>query len=117
MSITIEDVEVYLTLKPRLASSLSDFSTLSKSKPDAAINRFKLGFVNELLAKLNALIGVVHKPLDDFEVFSDEELPSNSDVVYVLSQYSTALTAWRSANVRKDGTYTYWDIEGKYIRV
>ena len=56
------------------------------------------------------------KPFPDFETFDEDELPTNSDVMIVLSQYLNALESWRSAHIKKKpGSYNdwIWDVEGK----
>lgn len=72
-----------------------EVSVLSKSKPDNPLNAFKLKFINEKLNEANVILTGNYRPLKDFTVFEDASLPTNSDVVMVLSQYLARLKAWR----------------------
>ena len=53
-----------------------------------------------------------HKPFTDFDIFDEDSLPTNSDVVLILSQYLDTLEGWRSDNVFKDGYSWYWKLGG-----
>lgn len=46
----------------------------------------KLKYVNKTLEAANDVLGD-DKPYDDFEKFSEEDLPTNSDVLMILSLY------------------------------
>ena len=63
-----------------------EFKTLSSKKPNDVLNEFKVKYVNKSLKAANELLGE-DKPYEDFESFSDEELPTNSDVLMMLSLY------------------------------
>ncbi len=76
----------------------NEVSVLSKNKPDNPINKFKLKLINEKLNEANALLTGGYKPFKDFTVFNEEDLPSNSDVVMILSQYLDSLKAWQRAH-------------------
>ena len=110
-----KDVDIFEKIKAQIAQLHSEVSLLSKGKPDNLINKFKLKFINEKLAEGNVILTGEFKPFKDFNVFEDAELPSNSDVVLVLSQYLDGLEAWRCANIRYshvDGNW-YWKLEDK----
>ena len=63
-----------------------EFGILSGKKPNDPINVFKLKYVNKALEAANDVLGD-DKPYDDFEKFSEEDLPTNSDVLMILSLY------------------------------
>jgi hypothetical protein len=75
-----------------------EMSVLSKSKPDNPLNAFKLKFINDKLTEANSVLVGDYQPLKGFTVFDDTALPTNSDVVFVLSQYLNRLKAWRRDN-------------------
>jgi len=71
---------------------------LSKTRQDPteglqAVNAFgvcgwiKLGMINKVIASANDVLGSDYRPFQDFEAFDVDELPSNSDVVFVIAQY------------------------------
>ena len=94
-----KDVDFFEKVRAQLQQLQTEVSALSKSKPDNPINKFKLGFINEKLGEANTILTGEFKPFKDFTVFNADELPSNSDVVMVLSQYLDCLEALRSAHV------------------
>jgi hypothetical protein len=68
------------------------FSILSKQKPHDPVNAFKLRFVNVLLEQANSELVDQYRPFRDFSLFDSESLPTNSDVLLILSQYIKCLT-------------------------
>lgn len=63
-----------------------EFQALSSKKPNDPLNNFKVKYVNRTLADANRVLGE-DKPYKDFDQFCDEELPTNSDVLMMLSLY------------------------------
>ena len=90
--------EVVEKLIAQIEGFYGEMSVLSKSKPDNPLNAFKLKFINDKLIEANRVLVGEYQPLKGFTVFDDATLPTNSDVVMVLSQYLTRLKAWRRAN-------------------
>lgn len=63
-----------------------EFKALSSKKPNDVLNEFKVKYVNKSLKAANELLRE-DKPYEDFESFNDENLPTNSDVLMMLSLY------------------------------
>lgn len=70
----------------QMRTLLHEFRILSGKKPNDPINVFKLKYINKTLDAANDVLGD-DKPYDDFENFSEEDLPTNSDVLMILSLY------------------------------
>jgi hypothetical protein len=104
------DVDAFYKLRSQLEKMSEEIGELSKKKPDGPINKFKLGFINEQLGVANGLLEEAHyRPFKNFVQFDDDALPSNSDVVMVLSQYLACLEIWRKANVYYGNDFHwYW---------
>jgi hypothetical protein len=51
------------------------------------------------VAECNDLFGESYSPLEGFSQFSVDEVPSNSDVTFVLAQYIAAAEKFRSDHV------------------
>jgi hypothetical protein len=85
-----------------------EITVLSKSKPDNPLNAFKLKFINDKLTEANGVLVGDYQPLKGFSVFDDADLPSNSDVVMVLSQYLARLRDWQSAHRVTPGSGIQW---------
>ncbi len=111
---TKEDIPEFEKLEQQLHSFLSEISELSKKKPNDPLNKFKLKFVNSTLEGLNRILAD-YKPFPDFEKFDLDDLPSNSDVVLILSQYAAAAYRFRSENTEKNqyGSEWYWVVGGR----
>ena len=100
---TANDVNSFEKARSQLDQLHNEISVLSKSKPDNPINKFKLSFINEVLVAANVILVGDFKPFKDFAVFDADELPTNSDVVMILSQYIDCLEAFRCGNIHSAG--------------
>jgi len=109
-----DQVELFMKLQLQLDSSYKEISLLSKKKPNDALNKFKLKFLNNILTRANELLNEKYKPFDDFEKFDEEDIPSNSDVVFIMAQYLDCLEKLRCDNIDRDGMgYYHWKIYNK----
>ncbi|SRR5579871_1487352 len=109
-----EDAYEFEKLEQQLHSFLTEISELSSKKPNDPLNKFKLKFINGMLEGLNKLLGNA-RPFRDFKVFDVDDLPSNSDVILMLSQYTAAVFQFRKENTRRndlDGKW-HWKINGR----
>ena len=95
-------------LTGQLSSLHSELSALAKKSPNNAVNTFKLKFVIITIANCNKFLGDKYKPFDDFEQFDTDEVPSNSDLTFIISQYIQAMEKYRSDNIYLDlGSWYY----------
>lgn len=111
-----EQVETFLKLQPQLKSAYEEISLLSKKKPNDAVSKFKLKFINNMLSQANELLGKKYKPFpDDFDLFDENDMPFNSDIVFMLSNYIECLEKLRCDNIKYvdyKGEW-FWLIDGK----
>jgi hypothetical protein len=78
-----------------LNSQRHEFNLLSKKNPDVQLNLMKVKMVNRVLGPLNEILK--HEPSHKFlDILSEVDLPSNSDVVLIISQYETAISEFRN---------------------
>ena len=82
---------------------------LSSKKPDETLNVFKVKRINLLLEQANALLKDL-KPYDDFEIFTEDLLPSNSDALMILELYLEAFKRYWINN----STHGSWDMEREW---
>jgi len=114
-----EDIDKYEKTQAQLEGLLEEISILAKKSPNDGVNKFKLKFINEILLAGNRILGKNYKPLDSFEQFNDEELPSNSDVTFILSQYLNCCEKLRADNIHSQTIFVgntattqwYWKID------
>jgi hypothetical protein len=92
----------------------SEISVLAKKSPSDGVNDFKLKIVNAVVQKCNEILGKEYRPIGSFEQFDADQVPSNSDVTFVVSLYILALEKLRSDNISRGGFDETWsyDLEG-----
>lgn len=106
------DVDKFEKLVGQVQGLYEEMSILSKKSPNDAVNKFKLKFINQQLCESNALLAERYRPFDDFDIFSEDEIPQNSDVVFILSQYLQCMEKLRGDNAVVRNGYWYWHVEG-----
>ena len=92
---TLAKVEVYETTAPLLNAMYQEVRELAKKKPDATLNANKVTMINRLLVDIKEMLAD-ESDSKYLDVLSDDDLPQNSDVVLVLSQYSASLAKFHS---------------------
>lgn len=108
-----EDVDIFEKLMAQLNGLHQELSLLAKKSPSDAVNKFKLNFINNVLQQCNALLGEKNRPFPDFEVFSIDEIPSTSDVTFIISQYIECAEKYRADNIRNKSGWWYWKLDDK----
>lgn len=94
-----KDVDEFEKLSGQLQGIYEELSVLSKKSPNDAVNKFKLKFINQLLRGSNEFLGEKYRPFDDFSEFDSDDVPQNSDVVFMLSQYLQSFEKLRADSV------------------
>lgn len=109
-----QQVEIFLKLQPQLKSAYDEIALLSKKKPTDSLNKFKLKFINSILSRANEILEDTYKPFpEDFNLFEEDDMPNNSDVVFILSHYLTSLEKLRCDNIKHSSIHWYWLINGE----
>lgn len=111
------DISKFEKTNAQLEGIFIEIGALSKKKPDDAINKFKLKFINQLLKEANEILGPENLPFVDFSKFEEEDMPSNSDVVIILSQYLNCLEKLRADNITVYGGNWYWISKGQRTEI
>ena len=102
-------VETFLKLQPQLKSAYDEIALLSKKKPTDSLNTFKLKFINSNLLRANEILEDNYKPFpEDFSLFDENDMPNNSDVVFILSHYLTSLEKLRCDNIKYSNSDYNW---------
>jgi hypothetical protein len=98
---SLEDVEKFKMLFPLLNSDLSEVRELSKKKQDESLNKFKVRTINQKLAPIKEILK--NEPTIEFlELLDDVTLPSNSDAVFMLAQFKSAMEQYRNKHYTED---------------
>ncbi len=108
-----EDVGVFETLQAQLRGLYEEMQTLVKKSPNDAVNRFKLSLINSIISRANDFLVKEQRPFDDFVKFPEDNLPSNSDVLVILSQYLSCLEKIRADNIEYEWEKWYWIVDGE----
>lgn len=108
-----KDIDLFLKTNSQMKAMYKEILELSKKKPNDGVNLFKLKLINKLLEDANKLLQNNYKPFDDFVIFDEDEIPTNSDVTIIMSQYLNAMEILRCDNIEESGFDCYWKIDGK----
>jgi len=100
-----EDVNKFEKVQSQFEGLLDEVTALARKSPNDGVNKFKLKFINEILSSGNKILGKAYKPLDTFEQFDEDDLPSNSDVTFILSQYLNCFEKLRADNIQRSREY------------
>jgi len=110
---TIEDVEKLEKIIGQLQGAYSEISILAKKSSNDGLNPFKLKLINTIIEAANNVLGDDYKPFEGFDNFDSDDMPSNSDVTIVLSQYMEEAERYRSDNVVRDGPFWHYKVDGR----
>ncbi|AFZ57345.1 hypothetical protein H6G54_25600 [Anabaena cylindrica FACHB-243] len=105
-----KDVDEFEKISGQMQGFYDELSVLSKKSPNDGVNKFKLNFVNKLLNDSNEFLGEKYRPFEDFDI---DDVPINSDVVFILSQYLQCFEKLRADNVKYKSTNWYWVIDAE----
>ncbi len=89
-------------LLSQLEGMYDQVDALSRKNQKDVVNDFKLKYINELIDNLNNTLGDEFIPFKSFSSFSSDDLPSNSDVVFILKQYLNCMENLRRENIERD---------------
>jgi hypothetical protein len=108
------EVNSFIQLYAQIEALYTEVSLLSKKNPNDGINKFKLKYINKTLDEANNTLKDERKPFSDFAFFEEDNLPTNSDVTMILSQYLSCLEELRSANIIEQAQNEwFWLVNGK----
>jgi hypothetical protein len=94
---TKADIELFSLLYPMLIADLGEMRELSKKKQDGIVNKLKVTVINKKLEKIKAFLE--RRPTHEFlELLDDESLPTNSDAVFTMIQFKSALEHFRNSH-------------------
>jgi len=111
---TNNDPDKFIKLIKQMKSLVAEFSILSKKKPDGAVNKFKIKLINPVLKIANYFVNdKKYKPFEEFGLFDDDTLPTNSDVLVILSQYIACLGKYYNDKTLYHDGDNYWIINKK----
>jgi|SRR5271157_18748 hypothetical protein len=105
------EMDLFEKVQTQLEAFHNEITVLAKRSMNDAINVFKLKFINATITEANGLLSGKYRPFPDFNLFNVDDLPSNSDVTFILAQYLNCMEKYRSDNIRKGLESWYWKID------
>ena len=104
---TEKNVSAFDMLQPLVHNLADELRELSKKKQDGILNELKVKMTNRLLSQVKVILAneETHQFLD---LLDNESLPTNSDVVLILSQYEGAMEAFKEKYYGWDGIAHRW---------
>lgn len=95
------EVNQFLMLRELAEGLYNEMKDLTKKSPNESLNGFKIKSLNRVLEPIKELLK--NQPTYLFlDVLDETALPSNSDVVIILSQYLTAMKKFEDKYYRID---------------
>jgi hypothetical protein len=101
MPITREEIEKLEKIAGQMDGLHREIAALARKSPNDGVNKFKLKFINAILIEANDVLGDQYKPLSEFTAFDSDDLPSNSDVTFILEQYIEEMERKRADNIKR----------------
>ena len=112
MIMTKEEIVKFEKSYAQLLGFYEETTVLVKKDPSGLMSKFKLQLINKLLSLTNKIVGD-KKPFEEFDGFDIEgDMPFNSDVAMILSQYIKCMELIKKDNVHIDFNKWYWDVDG-----
>jgi hypothetical protein len=110
----VATIHEFERLQGQLQAFYKEIGNLSKKHPDGRLNKFKLGFINDIVKRATALLGDAYRPFPNFETFAEEDMPSASDVGMMLCQYLESMDRFKTHHTFRElhGTRFYWHTKG-----
>ncbi len=102
---TNDDIEKFEKIYGQFEGLHKEIGILSKKTPNDPINKFKLSFINKLLAEAHEVLDEKQRPFDGFNSFDEDELPTNSDITMIFEQYLYCFEKLRSDNIKYTWKY------------
>lgn len=101
----------------KITGQMEGLGALARKSPNDGLNKFKLSLVNFALNEATKLLGSEYIPVAGFTQFNPDDLPTNSDVTLVVSQYLEELERKRADNIRRDAGFWIYNVEGSLEKI
>lgn len=107
------DIETFRKMAAQLDALYEEAKSSSKKAPDKAVSSFKIKLANAVLDQANAVLGKSRPDLG-FIAFDEDELPTASDLSFVVAQYVECAEKLRCENISKmyDNRWVWRDSAG-----
>jgi hypothetical protein len=97
--LTAEEVDAFEKVLAQLKESHRELADLLKKEPNDDLSKFKIKFINQILAAANEILGDKYRPFPDFASFEEQERLTISDGTFIISQYLGCMEKLRVDNI------------------
>ena len=104
---TPKKANLYEVVMPLLSAMQQEFKELSKKKPDSVLSLSKVKTVNRLLESCLKVLEL-EQSLQFLDLIDEDEIPQNSDLVLMLSQYVAAMHQFHLTYIVLDDLEYRW---------
>lgn len=112
-----EEVEVFRKMAAQLDALHLEAIAASKKSPDKPVSAFKVNLANSVLEHAKRVLGS-SAPALDFVNFEKDDLPTNSDMSFVVTQFVECAEKVRSENIqRRSNGVWYWHVSGSFTEI
>jgi hypothetical protein len=113
----LEDVQKLEKVSGQMDGLHKEISALSRKSPNDGINKFKLKLINAAISEANEVLGGDYKPFEEFVQFDSDDLPSNSDVTFIIGQYIEELERKRADNLKRELSSWFYDLSDSQEKI
>lgn len=107
-------IELYSTIYPLLKSLFTEIKDFSKKNQNDPINLSKVKIINRLLIKAKDILKD-ESSIEYLDILEEDNLPSMSDAVLIVSQYISALDKFHSDHYKYEDSFGLaWDNPGHW---
>ena len=111
---TDQQIELYSIIYPLLKSMFTEIKDFSKKNQNDPINLSKVKIINRLLIRAKEILKD-ESSIEFLDILEEDNLPSMSDAVLIVSQYISALDKFHSDHYKYDDAYGLaWDNSGHW---
>ena len=104
-----DQVDKFNYLSPMLDSALKEMREFSKRKQDGIVSAAKIKILNRILSDVRTIVSE-EDTVNYLDLLDEQDLPQNSDAVFMLTQYLQCFEKLRSDNVVNDYRGWCWRI-------
>src|ERR1700749_288763 len=94
--------EEFRKMAAQLDGLHSETAASSKKSPDKPVSKFKINLANSILEQATKVLGP-SAPSLNFDKFNPDDLPSNSDLSFVVTQFVECVEKVRCENIDRFG--------------
>src|SRR5258708_17953543 len=106
-----KEVKEFTKMAAQFDALHQEATASSKKHPDKPVSKFKVDLANSVLESARKVLGT-SAPTLDFEKFNTDDLPTNSDLSFVVTQFVECAEKVKAQNIKRFNGVWYWEVSG-----